>query len=95
MRPTPTQASETDLTAMGSTASGKRAKMKHPTKPGVFAEWCLPVLPAAPIWANNYRHVTFDDDPASGGFMGKVADMGPREARARVQAGLIVNAKNE
>jgi hypothetical protein len=80
-----------------SSSSIKWAKLKHPSKPGVTAEWCLPVLPAAQLWANNYRFVSFDDDPGAGGFMNKAAAEGmtAAERQARLNAGLIVNAKNE
>ena len=79
------------------TVSHRWAKLKHPSKPGVTAEWCLPVLPAAQLWANNYRFVSFDDDPGAGGFMNKAAAEGmtAAERQARLNAGLIVNAKNE
>ena len=74
------------------TAGKKRPKMAHPSKPGVTAEWCLPVLPSVSLWANEYSLVHFDDDPGAGGYMDSNA---PTAKRARLNAGLIVNAKNE
>ena len=48
----------------------------------------------------NYDPATtwvFDDDPGAGGFMNKAAAEGmtAAERQARLNAGLIVNAKNE
>lgn len=59
------------------------ANLRHPTKPTVTAEWSVPVLPDARLWANDFVHVGFEDDPAPNN---------PRK-RARVARSMIVNAK--
>lgn len=50
---------------------------------GLTAEWVMPLLPDALLWANDFVHVDFEVDPA------------PRDPRkrARVAGGMLVNAK--
>jgi len=50
---------------------------------GLTAEWVMPVLPDARLWANDFVHVDFEVDPAPSN---------PRK-RARVAGGMLVNAK--
>lgn len=57
--------------------------LRHPSKPGVTAQWSIPLLPDQRLWANDFVHVGFEDDPAPSN---------PRK-RARVQQGLVVNAR--
>ena len=41
-----------------------QTKPVHKTKRQLTAEWSLPVLPNIGLWANDFVHVTFENDPA-------------------------------